>query len=270
MNIIDKKNAMKAFYYLMAVDGEVCDVELDKFNEIGREIDSKFFDDYRKSIIEECRTQIDTATGEDEYYDVIQEGLDEALFCRVKDQSQGIAVRFLVWNMLAIAFSNDEYSKVERRMIKHVVRVTKMDKSVFLEMEQLIKAAASVEKESTWIKTSDKTYAEVKPIVDELEKRQKVILESAKALIEDDIELDEPNINVDKSRFINNVVSKVKDKISPIATEVGTKTKKVFGKATTKIGEKVVPITTGIGAKATNLLSSIKKHKKDDDGTVDL
>lgn len=270
MNIIEKKNAMKAFYYLMAVDGQVCDVELDKFEEIGREIDNEFFNDYKEFIIEESRTQIDSATGEDEYYDVIQEGLDEALLCRVKDQTQGIAIRFLVWNMLAIAFSNNDYSEVERRMIKHVVRVAKMDKSIFLEMEQLIKTAASVEKESTWIKTSDKTYAEVRPIVDELEKRQKVIFESAKALIEDDIELDEHNINVDKPRFINNVVSKVEDKISPIAAEVGTKTKKVFGKATTKIGEKVAPITTGIGAKAANLLGGIKNHKKDDDGTVDL
>jgi len=269
LNIIEKKNAMKAFYYLMAVDGEVSGIELDKFDEIGREIDNEFFDDYKESIVKECRTQIATASGADDYYDVIQEGLDEALLRNVEKQNQGITVRLLVWNMLAIAISNDDYSEVERRIINHVVRTMSMDKSVFLEMEQLIKTASSVEKESAWIKASGKTYAEVRPIVEELEKRQKVIIESAKALIEDEIELDEPYVDDSNSGIFVNVTSKIGEKISPIATDVGTKTKKVFGKATAKIGEKVAPITSGIGTKADNLLGSLKNHKKDGNSTTD-
>ncbi len=64
---------------------------------------------------------------------------DDALRCNVKVQTQGVGVRLLIWNMLVIAFINGECTKDEKRLIKHVVRVTKMDKSVFLEMEQLMK-----------------------------------------------------------------------------------------------------------------------------------
>lgn len=46
MKIIEKKNAMKVFYYLMAVDGEVSGNELDKFNEVGCEIDGERFNEY--------------------------------------------------------------------------------------------------------------------------------------------------------------------------------------------------------------------------------
>ena len=261
MRIIAKMSAIKAFYYLMAVDGEVCGNELEKFDEIGREIDGKFFDNYKASLIEECRKQINTATSEDDYYDVIQEGFDEALRYEVEDQTQGIVSRLLVWDMLAIAFSNDKYSESERRIISHVVRTTKMDKSVFLEMEQLIKTAASVEKESEWIKGSEKSYAEVRPIVDELEKRQKVIIESAQALIGDEIEPDAPYRDGSKPNIFDNAKAAIGDKVSPIASEIGTKAQKAVGVAKAKIGEKITPIASGIGAKADGFFDSIKKHK---------
>lgn len=269
MVVIEKKSAIKAFYYLMAVDGDVSDIEIDKLNEIGNEIDSEYYNEYRESVISECLAQIDTAD-DDEYYDVIQEGLDDALLCIAEDQSQGIALRLLVWDMLVMAFVNDEYSYEERRLIKHVVRVAKMDKSIFLEMEQLLKTAVSVDKEKERISTSDKTYAEVRPIVEELEKRQKVIMESAKALIEDEVEYDDPYVEAEKTGVLNDVVSKVGDKINPIASDVGAKTKEIFGKTTSEIGKKfnqttnglgkkVSQSTAGLGAKAKGLLRSKKR-----------
>ncbi len=268
MRIIAKKSAIKAFYYLMAVDGEVCGSELEKFNEIGNELDGDSFDKYKASLIKTCREQIDTAIGEGNYYDVIQEGLDEAL-CSVESQDQGIAARLLVWNMLAIAFSNDQYSDTERLMISHVVRTTKIDQSVFLEMEQLIKTAASVAKESEWIKGSDKPYAEVRPIVDELEKRQRVILESARALIEDEIEPNEPYRDDSNPGFFENAKAMIGEKVSPIASEIGAKTQKAIVEAKVKIGEKIAPLESGISVKADRFFSGIKKHKKGDDSAAD-
>ena len=53
-------------------------------------------------------------------------------------------VRLLVWNMLVIAFSNKNYSSFERKLIKHIVRVWNMDRTVFLEMEQIIKTHADI------------------------------------------------------------------------------------------------------------------------------
>ena len=96
-------------------------------------------------------------------------------------------VRLLVWNMLVIAFSNKNYSSFERKLIKHIVRVWNMDRTVFLEMEQIIKTHADIMAELEYTNQSNRPYSEVRPIVDELERRQKVVLNCAKQLIEDEL-----------------------------------------------------------------------------------
>ena len=268
MRIIEKKNAMKVFYYLMAVDGDVSSAKMEKFDEIGHEIDGDAFADYRDAISDECSMQINTASGDDDFYDVIQEGMDEALNDETADESSSIPARLLVWNMLAIAFSNDEYSEAERRIISHVVRFTKVDKSVFLEMEQLIKTEASVERENKWIQASGKPYAEVRPVVEELEKRQKIIVESARALIEDEIVSDSPYIEEEKRRVFDDAMTKISEKINPIAYEIGSKTAVVADETKRKIGETVNPAVADIKAGASKLLGKIKAQtqKKSDPG----
>lgn len=140
--------------------------------------------------------------------------------------------------MLAIAFSNDEYSDAERRMILHVVRITKMDRSVFLEMEQLIKTAISIKKEHIWVQTLYKPYAEVRPIVDELEKRQKVLVESAMALIEDETEVDEPYVEDEKRRVFDDAKIIIGEKVAPIASEIKAGASKLFGEIKAKVQKK--------------------------------
>ena len=105
------------------------------------------------------------------YYEVVLEGVDKALAAQIDDPANGITVRLLVWDMLVIAFSNAEYSSYERKLVKHIVRVMGMDRSVFLEMEQIVKTNAAVENELTWINQSNRPYFEIRPIVDELERR---------------------------------------------------------------------------------------------------
>ena len=261
MKIIDTKNAMKAFYYLMAIDGDVSVDELDKFDEIGHELDGEAFSEYKESIIDECNTKILAAIDDDEYYDIIQEGLDEAVLSKSNNEvDHGISGRSLVWNMLAIAFSNDEYSDTERRIISHVVRVVKIEKSVFLEMEQLIKTAASVERVNKWIQASAKPYAEVRPIVEELEKRQKTILESAKALLEDEIESDTPYIEESKRGLLDDTMSKISEKVNPVASEIGKKTAVIADDAKRKIGETVNPALSEVRAGASKLFGKIKEQ----------
>ena len=269
MKIIDNKNAMKAFYYLMAIDGDVSVDELDKFDEIGHELDGEAFSEYKESIFNECNAKIQVTTDDDEYYDIIQEGLDEAVLSKNNNAAaHEISARLLIWNMLAIAFSNDEYSDTERRLIRHVVRVVKMEKNVFLEMEQLIKTAASVERVNTWIQASDKPYAEVRPIVEELEKRQRIILESAKALIEDEIESDTPYVEESKRGLLDDTMAKISEKVNPVVSEIGKKTAIAAGDAKRKIEETVDPAFSEVKAGASKLLGKIKEQtqKKGDSG----
>ena len=270
MKIIERKSAMKAFYYLIAVDGEINDDKLNKFLEIGHEIDGEAFDEYKEVITDECGAYLKTATGDDDFYDIIQEGIDEELQRESNDISEGIPARLLVWDMLAIAFSNDEYSDTERRIISHVVRTAGMDKSVFLEMEQLIKTAASVNRENAWIQTSDKPYAKIRPIVEELEKRQRVINECAKALIEDEIESDDPYVEESKSGLLDGTKAVISEKVNPIASEISKKTRTAADEAKKKIGETVNPTASEIKAGANRVLGKISaKIQKNSDSSIE-
>lgn len=189
MDKIEAREAMKVFYYLMSVDGKVTDEEEAIFYEIGKKIDENSFDDYKNEIIKECKQQMEKAIDQEDFYDVIQEGVDSEL--TQKNLMYGwfwqgtISAQWLVWDMITIAFSDNDYSDNERKLIKFVVRKLNVDNNCFLEMENLMKSAKAVEQEREWIKTTDKSYKEIQKIVDELELREQTILNSVKILIQD-------------------------------------------------------------------------------------
>jgi len=192
MKVYETKNSIKALFYLLAVDGCIGEDEMERFSEIGEELDRKNFDSYKEDIIYSCQKRISSIDPDDQYYDVLLEGLDYALGHMAKGDDRGVTGRLLVWNMLAIAFSNKEYDTAEKKMIAHVARISEVPRDVLVDMEQSMQAALAVQKELSWIQGSNRPYSEVRPIVDDLEKRLEVILSSAKALIEDEVILDTP------------------------------------------------------------------------------
>lgn len=192
MRFVDAKGAIKIFYYLMSVDGKVKEDEVKKFEEIGNQVDQSFFDEYKNGLIQECQEQINKALDPEDYYDAIQEGIDNEiqevydLDFSLSPGYTNVSDRWLIWNMITIAYSDGEYSDVERKLIKFVVRKMDMEKVCFVEMEQLMKAAIAVEKELEWIKSTNKTYAEINEIVSELDIRKQTVLDSVKFLIEEE------------------------------------------------------------------------------------
>ena len=89
----------------------------------------------------------------------------------------------LIWNMLTVAYTGNDYDDVEKKLLKHTVRRLNVDKNVFLEMESTAQALFEVEHELNWIKTTDRPYLVIEQRVKELEKRKAVISESINALI---------------------------------------------------------------------------------------
>ncbi|WP_022762225.1 TerB family tellurite resistance protein [Butyrivibrio sp. AD3002] len=184
---ISKEDAIKIIYYLMAVDGEVCQAEEGKFDAIANEMDASF-SDYKEKIVSECQEQLKKVIDEDEYYDVVQEGVSNAIDNSGSSSSfdffsSKVSNRVVVWNLLTIAFSDGKYTSEERKLVKYVVRRMNVDKSVFLEMENTIKAIFAIDNEIKWIKGTSKPYAAIEAIVNELEDRRGVINNSMKELI---------------------------------------------------------------------------------------
>ncbi len=185
IKVISKKGALRAFYFLMALDG-VSTFEKDCFEEIGTELLGEEFSAIEEEIISECERVISSIEVDDERYDVIQEGIDRALNDVVAAIDTGVVPRLLIWDMLSLAHSDSIFSDEENRLISHVARVLQIDKSVLVEMKHLISVARSILDEKKVLESSSRPYSEIRPMVDEVEKRQQTIVEAAKALIADD------------------------------------------------------------------------------------
>ena len=247
--IIEKLNALKVFYYLMSVDG-VTAFETEKFDEIGSSLIGAEFFELKEVIMDTCQIQIDSATVDEERYDVILEGVDQALDVTVEKISDGVVPRLLVWDLLSIANCDDDYSEAENRLIAHVVRKLLIEKSIFLEMKQLISTMVSIQKEQDLLEQSDEPYAEIRPLIEEVEKRKKVIIEAAMALIADDVIMDEVEV---KEHALLDAGKKVGGSVAASAKNLSDS----VVSSRKKIEESVTPLVQNISGAASKSVSGV-------------
>lgn len=179
---ISTRNALKVFYYMMAADGELFHGEEEKFDQIGQEI-SPEFEKIRADVIAECQQQLDKVIDSADYYDVLQDGVEDAILSSAKTADSFITPKLLVWDLLTLSYSDEQYDETERRLLKYIVRKLDIDKAVFLEMESSIQTLMDLEKEQQWIKTTERPYLTIEAMVNEIEDRKHVIFDSVKALI---------------------------------------------------------------------------------------
>ena len=258
MLAIQKKSAVSVFYGLIAVDGEIGADELQKLDELGHELDPENYDGYRDEVIAAEEAQREKMIDEEDYYDVIAEYVHDALRDTFPDPTQGVTSRLLLWDMLTLAFSNNDYDAAQRRLIKHVARIAGIQASVFLEMEQLMQTYVAVEKERAWLKASERPYTEIEPIVEELDERIQVLTESAKALIGD--ELLEQNVEALTYRpnAVETAMSSLGEKMEPMLGEIENKTNELFGAAKTQIGSAATAFSSGFGKHKDRFLGGLK------------
>lgn len=179
---IPTRNAIKIFYYLMAADGKIFHNEEEKFDAIGKELDPDFVD-HKEQIVKECQIQLDKVIDTEDYFDALREGVEDALLYMKTTDDTFITPKLLVWDLLTVAYSDEKYNEVERKLIKYIVRKTNIDKAIFLEMESSILTLIDIEKELDWIKTTNKQYLVIEAMVNELKDRRNAVFESVKDLI---------------------------------------------------------------------------------------
>lgn len=179
---LSTRSALKIIYYLMAADGEIFHNEEEKFDSMGKELDPEFASN-KEQIVKECQAQLSKAIDPEDYYDVLQDGIENALLISRQTADSFITPKLLVWDLLIIAYSDERYDEAERKLIKYIVRRMNIDKAVFLEMESSLLTLMDIEKELAWIKTTDRPYLVIEAMVNELADRKNVIFESVKDLI---------------------------------------------------------------------------------------
>ena len=262
MLVIQKKSAVSVFYALIAVDGEIGADELQKLDELGNELDPANYAAYRDEVIAAELALHEKMIDEEDHYDVFAEYVHDVLGDTVPDPTQGVPSRLLLWDMLTLAFSNNDYAAAQRRLIKHVARIAGIQPSVFLEMEQLMQTYITVEKERAWLKTSNRPYSEIEPIIAELDDRIRVLTASAEALIGD--ELLEQNVEALTYRpnAVESAVSALGEKMEPVLGEIGNKTNEMFGVAKAQLGSAATAVSASFGKQKDRFLSGLKSKKK--------
>ena len=175
-------SALKKIYYRMSVDGRVSQEEKDKFDVLGNDFVNDFAS-LKEILVEECKVSVVNTIDAVDYYDVVQEAVEDLLLTPIKSEDVCVSPKFVLWNLLAFAYSDENYAEAERRLIKYFVRKLNIDKAIFLELESSLVTLMDLEKELAWIKTTDKPYLTIEAIVKELENRKRVIFESIKDII---------------------------------------------------------------------------------------
>ena len=179
---LSSKSIIKIIYYMMAVDGEITDDELKEFDEIGKEVDPQY-SDLKEQIMEECRHQIEKVIDPEDYYSVLQDGIEDAIAQGANATGSVLTPKILIWDLLTIAHSDGFYHDKERQLMKYIVRKLDIDKAIFLEMESSYQTLIDLENELAWVKTTDRPYLTIETIVNEIADRKTVIFDSIKDLI---------------------------------------------------------------------------------------
>ena len=222
--MVSREGALKALYCLSMIDGMVSPEEVARFGEMANSLDAG---ELVESVIAACEAANVDFADDDESYDRIAETLDEAL------RSGGdVPDRMLVWDLLALAYSDGDRSSREMRLIKHVVRTRGIDNDIFLEMEGLMTSAIDVNHALEVVKNSTMPYIKAQARVEALEKRLDTIGSAALMLISDEIDpVPDPEPIVEHpvdpvaaaAEAVNdagmNIAQAVGDAVSPVLSE---------------------------------------------------
>lgn len=217
---VSTKDALSSYYYLIAVDEHVTDEERDMFDAIGNDIDPQMFGNYREELVDGCRNTVNQASLSTDRFEMLVEAVDDALHAVDTDAQDAVSSRLLVWNMLSISFADGGASEDELKMIRHVARHCGVDRDVFQEMEQLMRSASAVLNEKRYLESSNGTYAEIKPIIDEMNKRCAAIQRAAEQLIGDELAPKPGKAKMPEKDIVDHAKEKIEEGIAPAANWV--------------------------------------------------
>ncbi len=135
--LIRERDALEIMYYLIASDMSVAEEEIEMFDSIGHELDPEY-GAYRNDLIARCNAEIGGISDPDEFYDVVFGQVNRAILTSQNSEDGSIRPTVLLWDLVSIAFAENDYSANESRLIRSVARTLGIDASILKEMESTI------------------------------------------------------------------------------------------------------------------------------------
>lgn len=180
---VPAKNALMILFCLIASDGVISDDELNQFDEIGNVLCDNF-EELKAKIMNEYQEITGKMDNPEDFQDLLHEKIEKELTGSADSKERAVLPKQLIWNLLVTAYADQNYSSEEGRIIRHVIRTLNIDQGVIDEMENSLHAFEAIEEESEWLLNSNICLLDKQEMIEELEKRKQVILDSVKTLIE--------------------------------------------------------------------------------------
>lgn len=165
---------------LAAADGQVTDAEKSKIKELAGEVDQGLAEGVDAAICE-CIDQIEDSSAEFGYQNAAK---IEAQHILESLEMSGQEKKMLCWNLFAVSGA-DGLSDEELDFIRFVSEKTGVGKAVVEELGNYDSALVELGSAKQQLRSSNRSYSDVEPLVNELVIREQAILEAAQALIMD-------------------------------------------------------------------------------------
>ena len=162
---IERTDAVKIAYYLMAVDGHISEEEELYIKEVARGFGVM---DY--SILEEIRKNVEDIFNITNNLKIIYNSIESEvrkILNKIETEEsetfhdkvtkkilsiEGFTPNILIWNLMTMAIKDLDYSENERMLIKYIAGKLNVDESVLLEMDNSLRALYAVQNDLDWIK----------------------------------------------------------------------------------------------------------------------
>lgn len=199
---VDRIEAVKIAYYLMAVDGKISECEENYLNEIAEGFginEPALFED----VIIRTNALLNYTSDSNLVYKLIKNEVDKIIEKIYNQNSQKksleienefieewlskeyITPNIIIWNLMTMAIKDLDYSENEKMLINFVAKKFNIDRSILVEMDNAIRALYSIQNELEWINKNIENKSEISKLIDELINRRKIIENSIKLFIYD-------------------------------------------------------------------------------------
>lgn len=174
------KEFIALLWYLANIDESVSAEEEQKIAQIALSLDEQS-PEYMDEIAQECAENFSESRrefGVQSAAKIEAQKLIESLNTSARD------AKLLCWNLLAVA-NADGLDDREADFIRFVSEKAGLDPVVFEELRNYSDAIVEIESARKQLKESDRSYASIEPLVNELAEREQKIIQAAQALITD-------------------------------------------------------------------------------------
>lgn len=175
------EDALKLIYLVMVADGEITKNEQDKFALITE--DFKGYGETLDNIDNYCMSVNNIAKTENYANDLLQRVIDVMAHFKLNHDGN-VDKKVLLWNLLAVAYSDGEYTKTEKDLIYIINRSLEIDESLVQDMESSISTMLAIEKEREYLTNTNRQYLKIQEKIKTLDERREIIMESVRELLE--------------------------------------------------------------------------------------